>query len=303
MSCQSFKNQIDEAALSAELNFHLESCGDCKSFKEERECLNALLARLECVNAPANFEFGVRAKLNSLPQASGSRVWTRRLIFASPAVAAIAVSAFALSNYNLFAPNDGNSPVVVQQNTFAAPATSLPIASPTAQVLAATNSTATIALPTFPKQTPAAVNPNEQTAQRTTANRQRKQNSRQIVESEIKGRDVTEPTRSRDEAVNPAPRIVQPEFKNGVSGQVNARDFLQFFGIEKLADDGTVESVAANSKAADKGIHVGDRIETINGQKLDSKNLNNSFRQINLGVNRNGIKRTVTMDTATNSPR
>ena len=83
MNCQSFKNQIDEAAFTAELNRHLEACSGCKTFREERECLNRLLAGLEHINAPTNFEFGVRAKLNSQPDANGNRVWIRRFVFAS----------------------------------------------------------------------------------------------------------------------------------------------------------------------------------------------------------------------------
>jgi hypothetical protein len=297
MNCQSYKNQIDEAAVTAELHRHLESCTGCKTFKEERECLHKLLGKLELVNAPMNFEFGVKAKLNSLPERGGNRVWARRFAFATPALAVAAVSAFVLTNYNLTSSPQNEPTTVAVQNTNAAPIENLfPVVSPTQQIAAAANANSTTAVSLPPKQTFPAQNSSRQVAMGNISGKQSKRNAPKTDKEAVTGRDIDEPRNSSDEALRPAaPPLIPEAFRGGVSGKVAASTVLSIFGIEKISEDGTVESVNSTSKAAEFGIASGDRIETINGQKLGGANLDNSFKQVKIEVVRNGAKRTVTM--------
>lgn len=294
MNCQSYKNQIDETALSAELHRHLESCGDCKTFKDGRECLQNLLGKLEHVNAPANFEFGVKAKLNSLPARSNNRVWTRRFVFATPALAVAAVSAFVLADYNLVSPPQNEPTRIAVQNTNAAPIANL---SPSEQTSVATsaNSTTIESAPTK-QNLPVLNDGNGQVAIGNGSRKQTKRAAPKTDKDSVRGRDVDEPRNSSDEALRPAQTpLIQEEFRQGVLGKVAANEVLSIFGIEKISENGTVESVNSTSKAAEFGIASGDRIETINGQKLAGANLDNSFRQVKIEVVRNGVKRTITM--------
>lgn len=293
MNCQSFKNQIDEAAFSAELNRHLEACSGCKTFREERECLSRLLAGLEHINAPTNFEFGVRAKLNSLPATNGNRVWIRRFAFASPAVAAVAVSAFVFTNYNVFSPNIEQTPVAVQSNDPAPIANPLPVVSPTPQILAATNSNLSTETPIMPKQTLPAPSPGKQVAIGNASIKQQKFPVLKTDKEAITGKDVDEPKRSGEMALRPA---ATPLIHNDFKRKVAASQVLSIFGIEKISDDGTVQSVSSNSVATEKGILPGDRIETVNGQKFAGADLDNSFRQMVIGILRNGKKSVITLD-------
>jgi hypothetical protein len=294
MNCQSYKNQIDEAAVTAELRRHLEFCAGCKTFKEERECLHKLLGRLEHINAPANFEFGVKAKLSSLPERSGNRIWTRRFAFATPALAVAAVSAFVLTNYNLNS-EPQNEPIVAVQNTNAASiANTLPIVSPTQQMLAATNTNSTKAVSVLPEQASPVPDDGKQVAINNASRKQLKRNSPKADKDQIMGRDMNEPKNSLDKALSPVGTpLIQKEFRQ--SGTVAASTVLSIFGIENISENGTVGSVDSTSKAAEFGIVSGDRIETVNGQNFAGANLDNSFRQVTIEVSRNGIKRTVTM--------
>lgn len=50
-------------ALSAETGSHLKTCADCRAFHEERLALQRMIAGLEVVTAPADFDFRLRARL------------------------------------------------------------------------------------------------------------------------------------------------------------------------------------------------------------------------------------------------
>jgi|GEM_PF-4909294 len=296
MNCQSFQNQIDEAAFTAELNRHIEACSGCKTFREERECLSRLLAELEHINAPTNFEFGVRAKLNSQPAANGNRVWIRRFVFASPALAAVAVSAFVFTSYNVFSPNIEPTQVAVQSSNPAPIANPLPVVSPTRQTLVETNSNLSTETqtPIMPKQPSPAPDPGKQVATGNASIKKSNSVTRKADKEPIESNDIYEPKRTKPMmGVGPAATpLIQDDFKRKVA----ASQVLSIFGIEKISDDGTVQSVSSNSAAAEKGILPGDRIETVNGQKFAGADLDNSFRQMMIGILRNGKKSVITLD-------
>lgn len=67
MSCKKFRTEIEEAGRTASLgaaaSAHLVSCASCRAFRSEREALRGLVANLARVDAPADFEFRLRARI------------------------------------------------------------------------------------------------------------------------------------------------------------------------------------------------------------------------------------------------
>jgi hypothetical protein len=67
MSCQRFRTEIEEAARGASLGgraaAHLAACDSCRALRVEGERLRALVADLARVEAPADFEFRLRARM------------------------------------------------------------------------------------------------------------------------------------------------------------------------------------------------------------------------------------------------
>ena len=79
MNCKLCQHEIDQIELGQAFNReaakHLESCGACRSFKNERESLRILLASLERVAAPANFDSRLRARLLARSEKQPRAVW------------------------------------------------------------------------------------------------------------------------------------------------------------------------------------------------------------------------------------
>jgi hypothetical protein len=67
MNCKKFRTEIEEAGRTASLgaaaSAHLASCASCRAFRTEREALRGLVASLARVDAPADFEFRLRARI------------------------------------------------------------------------------------------------------------------------------------------------------------------------------------------------------------------------------------------------
>src|SRR5438876_2555785 len=67
LNCKSVRREIDEATLSQQLTReaieHLRACAGCRRFHEEYHALRGLMASLETVTAPADFDFRLRARL------------------------------------------------------------------------------------------------------------------------------------------------------------------------------------------------------------------------------------------------
>jgi hypothetical protein len=67
MNCKKFRTEIEEtgrtASLGAAASTHLAACASCRAFRAEREALRGLVAGLARVDAPADFEFRLRARI------------------------------------------------------------------------------------------------------------------------------------------------------------------------------------------------------------------------------------------------
>ena len=65
--CKQVRFEIDEAELSTALSSaakeHLKTCGECKEFHSKETKLRQIIGSLEPVNAPADFDFRLRARL------------------------------------------------------------------------------------------------------------------------------------------------------------------------------------------------------------------------------------------------
>lgn len=113
MSCQNFRTEIEETARGASLGeraaSHLASCEECRTFSDESEKLRGLISGLARVEAPADFEFRLRARLARAEDASGARAGWRGFV---PGAAWVAVAGCLVLALGLFvhfrAPHETN---------------------------------------------------------------------------------------------------------------------------------------------------------------------------------------------------
>jgi hypothetical protein len=67
INCKRARREIDEMNLDQQLSSaateHLSGCAECRSFRDEHRALRDLVASLETVGAPADFDFRLRARL------------------------------------------------------------------------------------------------------------------------------------------------------------------------------------------------------------------------------------------------
>lgn len=98
-TCEVYRALIEEAAGRAEglpaLGAHLAACGACREFRREREALVGLLGGLGRVNAPDDFEFRLRARINSRQGGTPASFWNLRL---TPGLAALVVAVCLLAS-------------------------------------------------------------------------------------------------------------------------------------------------------------------------------------------------------------
>lgn len=97
MSCQDVRRQVEETELdqyscAADFYAHLSACQPCREFEAEHLALRQLVGSLGTVEAPADFDFRLRARL----AASGGPTRRRHLLFGfmpAPGARAIALAA------------------------------------------------------------------------------------------------------------------------------------------------------------------------------------------------------------------
>ena len=94
MNCRSVRREIEEVApgnlLSASAGDHLKHCPQCNAFREDRLKLREMLSSLGAVEAPADFDFRLRARLANEKRGAKQPFVMRNLSFGfrSAAVAA-----------------------------------------------------------------------------------------------------------------------------------------------------------------------------------------------------------------------
>jgi hypothetical protein len=95
MDCKACRREIEwvaggEDVRSAEARTHLSSCPDCRRFRAERRALSELLASVEPVVAPLDFDWKLRARLAAEKSAASNRRFRLGL---APGIPAIAMAA------------------------------------------------------------------------------------------------------------------------------------------------------------------------------------------------------------------
>ena len=102
--CKMIRREIDEATLDARLTLeaseHLSKCDECRRFHDDRRLLRGLMANLETVGAPADFDFRLRARMAREKPSNGygGLLFTARPIAAVAVVVLFAVVAVVVHN-------------------------------------------------------------------------------------------------------------------------------------------------------------------------------------------------------------
>ncbi|MCA1577167.1 MAG: hypothetical protein LC794_07375 [Acidobacteria bacterium] len=78
--CEMIRRELEETALNEEFRAsaanHLETCADCREFHRQQTKLRQIVGSLGTVNAPADFDFRLRARLAADADTPGFRFWT-----------------------------------------------------------------------------------------------------------------------------------------------------------------------------------------------------------------------------------
>src|SRR4030095_7336730 len=102
--CQAIQREIDEANLNAELSAsakeHLGQCDKCRRFHHEHRMLRGLMAELETVGAPPDFDFRLRARLAREAPSNGYRglLLTARPLAVITAVLVLVIAVVVVKN-------------------------------------------------------------------------------------------------------------------------------------------------------------------------------------------------------------
>ena len=244
---------------------------DLKKGMEGRDALDndvaALLSALPRVEAPGNFEFGVRAKI-AAGESAGSRWSLLTLLKVTAPLALLLVVTAIVFLYGTTAPIDVETVAVGPHSAEApAPVRVTPDVAPNAPVAVQ---------PTGESQREVAA-PVRKEGPLRAADTTRRQNKKEPSE------DVSLKPGSRDIALGSANTISPPGFKSldrnsGTNANaasitdVPIRDVLGILGLTVEFGGGAsrVRSVAGNSLAAHAGMKSGDVIETIDGRGVNA---------------------------------
>lgn len=101
--CKTIRREIDEAdqQLTFGVTEHLRGCTECRTFQAERQALHVLMASLDTVAAPPDFDFRLRARLarDKSRAHSGSVAMISRPIAAVAMVLLIAVAGIVIKSW------------------------------------------------------------------------------------------------------------------------------------------------------------------------------------------------------------
>ena len=101
MNCQTCQFEIEEVKaserLSDEASAHLSVCAVCRAFHDERQALKKLVGSLESVNAPADFDFRLRARLAAAKETGTHHFSWRSFLASAPAIGIAAMFALLIA--------------------------------------------------------------------------------------------------------------------------------------------------------------------------------------------------------------
>jgi len=121
LECRNTRREIDESelhqALSDSAAMHLQLCSGCLAFREERARLRDLVGSLDPVNAPADFDFRLRARLAARAQSNNRPGLFQRFGMSLPATVAAALAVLLLGTVVwVNQRHRTQAPVVAKQN-------------------------------------------------------------------------------------------------------------------------------------------------------------------------------------------
>jgi hypothetical protein len=100
--CELIRRELEELTLNEDLSAgiaeHLGACADCREFEQRQRKLRQIVGTLGTVNAPADFDFRLRARLVADSQAPTFRYWSFAVkgLATAAAIAVFAVGAFVV---------------------------------------------------------------------------------------------------------------------------------------------------------------------------------------------------------------
>lgn len=78
--CNVIRRELEEVALNEEFSVatagHVRECADCREFQRQQMKLRQIIGSLGTVNAPADFDFRLRARLAAESDRTGFRTWS-----------------------------------------------------------------------------------------------------------------------------------------------------------------------------------------------------------------------------------
>jgi hypothetical protein len=123
--CRNTRRDIDELEIGQqpgkEVAAHLAVCSSCREFRDERANLRELVASLEPVVAPADFDMRLRARIARERRGERQQPFFARFI-GTPAIAAAALAVLVVGSVVWVAQRSGDSPATnVAENAPAKP--------------------------------------------------------------------------------------------------------------------------------------------------------------------------------------
>ncbi len=291
MNCEIFQNEIENATLNSETLKHLQSCAECRQTAKLRE----VLADLEKVSAPANFDFQLKARWRKENQKSALPSFgfaPKAVVYSFSALVICLFSLWFALNVLNFSPN---APSQVSSN----PPISNKV-SPTIQVKTATTSSSpennlikpdeadnsrkdetAQAKTSLPKKL---IAPKLAIALKPSAKRSPTKRAEMppvnLRDEEILRRDVTVTNAPKSKTPKGIP---DPLNKQGT----NAENWLEGFGMKTSAEGENLRVVSVSGTAESSGLQKDDIIEKFNG-KTPREISTNNLPEIILTVRRDG---------------
>jgi len=238
---------------------------------EERDEIGEMLRGLKRVEAPANFDFGLKAKIaNSRPAAKNGGV-SRFALYAVPAVLVLMVGAVLVLNSLYFAGERNVADIAPVTETKSTEQPQTPPEERPGQTIAVVDSDAAGARPTI------------KTRPKTTENKPRK------VSNDPPGGSY-----------DAARRLQEPIYPIGLNpnngGEIGVKDVFGFLGIDAAFDGKkwTVNAVKEKSIGDRIGVKPGDQPDAIDGRAIsEMSKFKTPFSAKTLTITRDGKQITV----------
>ncbi len=269
MNCSSFQKEYEGGSdLSAGGAAHLRNCDECQRFVREEEALTGLLSKLPGIQAPGDFQAGVRSRIAS-GRGTLSPVWgVARILL--PSAAMLLIAGFVVMNSGLLdSPEEKIEPVAEVKDNISIPDKDL-VTEIGQERLPSIKSNSKEPVPILESKAAdygKKVKQDPRTRQDERLRRVRKNDSGgvQSLDQASEAAVVTNPPGLNPERViKPTQRVPEKPF--------TAKEILGALGVDAEWKAGklVVKSVAASSIGDMSGIIAGDQIRSIDGRKVSA---------------------------------